>query len=230
MVKLSSYAPLLSLTLTTSLALAAPHPSLLERDLDEEFSRREYLSYDFDDLAARDPSFFGDVGNVFKDVGREAAKGLNIAEKVAENPMVQTATSLLPGGGELVVAEKVLGAVGKFERAEEKAKAAGRKIHKLEGSLRRNKKVDKELRKAKGEVRKAEKQIGGAERKVKEIRRAEKQSLRSERRSEQRRGRHHRRDLEDDEELLRRDLDDEELFVREYDEFLAERDFFDDLD
>jgi len=38
---------------------------------------------------------------------------------------------------------------------------------------------------------------------------------------------HHRRDLE---ELSRRDLDDEEFFGREYIDFLAERDFFDDLD
>jgi hypothetical protein len=44
------------------------------------------------------------------------------------------------------------------------------------------------------------------------------------------RGRHHRRSLEDDTELLRRDFDAEELFGREYDDFLVERDDFDDLD
>ena len=49
-------------------------------------------------------------------------------------------------------------------------------------------------------------------------------------RTAQHTGRHHRRDFEDDEELLRRDLDVEELFGREYDDFLAERDFSDDLD
>lgn len=43
--------------------------------------------------------------------------------------------------------------------------------------------------------------------------------------------RHHRRDLEDDEELLRREFETEELFGRrEYDDFLVERDAFDDLD
>ena len=42
--------------------------------------------------------------------------------------------------------------------------------------------------------------------------------------------RRHRRDLEDDEELSRRDFEDEELFGREYDDFLVERDDFDDLD
>ena len=43
--------------------------------------------------------------------------------------------------------------------------------------------------------------------------------------------RHHRRDLEDDEELSRRDFDDEEIFDREYDDdFLVKRDYFDDLD
>ena len=46
------------------------------------------------------------------------------------------------------------------------------------------------------------------------------------------RSRHHdRRGLEDDEELSRRDLDTEEfLFGRENDDFLVERDAFDDLD
>jgi hypothetical protein len=39
--------------------------------------------------------------------------------------------------------------------------------------------------------------------------------------------RRHRRDLE---EQSRGDLNDEELFGREYGDFLAERDFFDDLD
>ena len=46
----------------------------------------------------------------------------------------------------------------------------------------------------------------------------------------QRSSRRHRRDLEDDEELSLRDLDAEELFGRENDDFLAERDFLDDLD
>ena len=42
---------------------------------------------------------------------------------------------------------------------------------------------------------------------------------------------HHRRDLEEDEELLQRDFGDEELLEREYDDdFLVERDAFDDLD
>jgi hypothetical protein len=39
-----------------------------------------------------------------------------------------------------------------------------------------------------------------------------------------------RRELEDDEELSQRDFDAEELLGREYDDFLAGRDFFDDLD
>ena len=38
------------------------------------------------------------------------------------------------------------------------------------------------------------------------------------------------RSLEDDEELLQRDLDDEEVFEREYYGLLDERDTFDDLD
>ena len=42
---------------------------------------------------------------------------------------------------------------------------------------------------------------------------------------------HHRRDLEEGEELLQRDFEDEQLLEREYDDFLVERDAFaDDLD
>ena len=41
---------------------------------------------------------------------------------------------------------------------------------------------------------------------------------------------HHRRDLEEDGELLQRDFEDEELLEREYDDFLVERDAFYDLD
>jgi len=45
-------------------------------------------------------------------------------------------------------------------------------------------------------------------------------------------GNYDRRGLEDDEELLQRDFDVEELELwgREYDDFLVERDAFDDLD
>ena len=42
--------------------------------------------------------------------------------------------------------------------------------------------------------------------------------------------RRHRRDLEEDEELLQRDFEGEEFLEREYDDFLVERDAFDDLD
>jgi len=72
MVKLY-YASLLALTLTTSLTLAAPHRlsnyyarDLLKRNLDEEFSGREYLFDASDDLDAREPSFFSGLANDFK--------------------------------------------------------------------------------------------------------------------------------------------------------------------
>ena len=114
---------------------SVPHPSynngldysdLLERDLDEEFSGREYLLDAYDDLAAREPSFFGSVGNFLlafscticianplipiiysKGAEKVAEKGVHIAEKVAENPIVQTAASLVPGGGEVVAGVSV---------------------------------------------------------------------------------------------------------------------------
>jgi len=245
MVKL--YASLLSLTLTTSLALAAPHPSyydrdLLERDLDEEFSRREYLFDASDDLAAREPSFFGGIKNAFKAVGRVANKGLHVAENVAENPLVQTAASFIPGGA---VAEKVLGTIGKvekFEKLAKKANAARQTVHKLEhlgGGLKKGKKIEKAIKKEKQADRKVGKikHLGSALGKVKKFDKAIKHAKQvhkvasahsSAHHTAQRR--HHRRDLEDNEELSRRDLDAEELFEREYDDFLAERDFFDDLD
>jgi hypothetical protein len=47
------------------------------------------------------------VGKEAVKVGKVAAKGLDVAEKIANNPLVQTASSLLPGGGEIVMAESV---------------------------------------------------------------------------------------------------------------------------
>jgi hypothetical protein len=220
MVKL--YATLLSLTLTTSLALALPHPrpsytdgldlydrDLLERDLDdsEEFSRREYLSDASDDLAARDPNFFGSIGHAFKEAGNIAGKALHVAEAVADNPIVQAAATVIPGGA---VAEKVIGTiekVEKFEQLAQKAKDAGRK------TLNTGK--PKHLGGAIGKVNNAIKHTN-----LKQVRKIASAAT----------SRRHRRDLEDDQELSRRDLDAEELFRREYDDFLAERDFLNDLD
>jgi len=248
MVKL--YASLLSLTLTTSLALAAPYPRdlLLERDLDEEFSGREYLSNEFDDLAAREPSFFGSIEHAVKDVGKVANKGLHVAENIASNPLVQTAASFIPGEAQVAAAGKVIGAIGKVERFEKLAKKANQarrkvdKLEHLEGGLKKGKKIDKAIRKeikADRKVNKARKHLGGAEGKVKKFDKAIKRAKQvhkiasgahtSAHHTSERR--HHRRDLEDNEELSRRDLDAEELFEREYDDdILAERDFFDDLD
>jgi len=213
MVKL--YTSLLSLTLATSLALAAPYPSytdghdyynrdLLERALDEEISRREYILKAFEDLAAREPSFWNSITNAAKDVGRVAVNGLHIAEKVAANPLVEAAASVIPGGAAV---EKVIGTLGKIESFAEKAQAAGQKVRKFEGSLGgKVKKVDRAISRVKQTV-----SAHNPIRRIPGIRR-------------------HRRDLEEIEELSRRDLDSEELFEREYDDFLAERDYFDDLD
>jgi hypothetical protein len=88
---------------------------------------REYLLDASDDLEARDPSFFSHITDavlVFsslsianplnlvlsydsRDVGRVASKGIHVAERIAENPLVQAATTVLPGGAEIVAAESV---------------------------------------------------------------------------------------------------------------------------
>jgi len=235
MVKL--YAPLISLTLITSLALAAPHPpythirngDLLKRDLDEEFSGREYLSDAYDDLAARDPSFFGSLKKAFRSVGNVAVKGLNAAKSITDNPLFQAAASIIPGGGAIMAAEKVasgaIGQVQNIERLAGQAKDIGRTVQNLAVKA---KGVSQNVRKlehlggalGKVPVKKFDKFISQA----KQVRRVASGAFNLAHR------RHHRRDLEDDEELSRRDFDDEELFEREYDDFLAERDLSDDLD
>jgi len=197
MVKL--YASLLSLTLTTSLALAAPHPSYTDG-----------LDY-FEDLAAREPNFWGSIKHAFRDVGRVAVKGLQIARKVTENPLVQAAISVIPGGSAIVAAQKVVSVIGeakKYSNIAEKAINVAQKVNKI-GHLG--------LGGPLGKV----KSFNSAISRVGQIASAHKPILR--------RIAGHRRDLEDSEELSLRDLD-EELFEREYDDFLAERDYFDNLD
>jgi hypothetical protein len=232
MVKLELYAApaLLALTLTTSLALAAPHPSrdLLERDASDDL-----------ELEAREPSFFSGIEHAVKDVGKVAKKSLQVADNIVSNPLVQTAASFIPGDAQVMAAEKVVKAIGKFKKMDKvvkiakKAKEAGRKVGKLEhlksGALGKVKKIDKAIKKAKHAGRKVEKHLGGAlkhvaAKQVHKIAAAHKPAHHTAEHG------HHRRDLGDHEELSRRDLDAEELFGREYDDFLAERDFFDDLD
>ena len=106
---------------------------------------------------------------------------------------------------------------------------------KIAGALGKVKKFEKAAK----VVKKADKHLGGAKKVVNRAKQVHKVVSRvhqvtpahnSGRNNNAQRGRHHRRDLEDDEELLRRDLDAEEVFERQYDDFLDERDFFDDLD
>jgi len=241
MVKL--YASLLSLTLTTRLALAVPLPGpshsngldyyerdLIERDLDEEFSGREYLSDASDDLAARDPSFFGDIGKAFHSAENVAGKAINVAgkaihvaEDIAQNPIVQAAASVIPGG---TAVESVVGAMRNVEKFANTAKQVGQGINKIEqlgGALMKGAgKINNAIRTADRRV----KPVGGALGMVKKIAQPSRNASPPPRSPSRR----HRRDLEEDEELSRRDLDAEELSGREYDDFLAERNFFDDLD
>jgi len=170
-----------------------------------------------DNLAAREPSFFGDIGNAVKKVGSVAGKVMHTVENVAQNPIVEAAASIIPGGGAV---EAAIGAVGKVQNIVEKAEAAGRQVRKFEGALRKGDRT----------VRQAERHLGALGN-VKKFNNAIKHTAREQVRkiAPPRLGRHHRRDLEDDAELSRRDLDAEELFRREYD-VLSERDFFDDLD
>ena len=118
---------------------------------------------------------------------------------------------------------KVIGTIGKIEDAAHKVNDARRNIQNLEhlgGSLLRGKKVEKAI----GRVEKFGNAIGRARRLV---------APPPPPRHHAAERRRHRRDLEDYEELSRRDVDVEELELigREYDDdFLVERDFFDDLD
>jgi len=201
-------------------------------DLDEEFSGREYLIDSYGDLAVREPNFFDGFKHVVSDVGKVASKGLHVAEKVAENPIVQAAIPLIPGGAEVMAAEKVIGAIGKFEKL---GKVAS-KARKIEGALKKGHNAVKSNRKLKhlGTAVKAAKKINKIAKHAKQAHKTI-SSHRSSHKSSHKTAkaakpgkRHHRRDLEDDEELSRRDLDAGEFFGREYD--LAERDFFDDLD
>jgi len=247
MVKL--YGPLLFLTLTTSLALALPYPSNVngrnysERNPDEKFSGRENFADASDDLAVREPSWFT---NAFHSIKNAAVKGIHLVEKVADNPFVQAAVSIIPGGGALVAAQKVAGTIGQVEKIGKEASQRVSQIQHLGGALLKNTQINKAIKIAKVVDRKVPqltKHLGGALGNVKPIISRAKQVLASARhhtpvhhrtpvhhhRTTHRR--HHRRDLEDDEDLSRRDLDADEFSEREYDDdIMAERDFYDDLD
>jgi len=241
MVKL--YGPLVSLTLITSLVLALPHPpythirdgNSLERNLDEKFSGREISLDEFVDLVVREPSFLRHFKKAFNSVARVAVKGLHLVEKVADNPFVQAAVSIIPGGGALVAAQKVAGTIGQVEKFERQARQGVNQIKNLGGAIRT---VDKAIKTAKVADRKVNRLIkhlpvpvpvrGALGRvKAKAITQAKHVLARHIRVP---RPRHHRRDLEDDEELSRRDLDDEELSQRDLDddEELLQRDLDDE--
>jgi hypothetical protein len=241
MVKLSSCASLLSLTLTTSFALAVPlHPrDLVERDGGEEFSRREYLLDASNDLAAREPSFFGNIENGFKEVGKVAAKGLDIAnkgldvaDKIVNNPVVQVAADVIPGGSDILAAEKVIGAVRKFEKFENLANKAVKLTNMAKSARRTVDKFEQVEGTLRNGIRKGREVVQNVEKFDKAISRGASTYNSARPASHKAAGhrRHRRRDLEDNEELSRRDLDAEEFFGRGYVDFLAERDFFDDLD
>ena len=46
-------------------------------------------------------------GRYSSNVGKVASKGLEVADKVANNPIVQAAVPLIPGGSEVLAAESV---------------------------------------------------------------------------------------------------------------------------
>lgn len=57
------------------------------------------------DLEARQPSFFG---TIFRDIGKVASTGIHAVEKIAKNPVVQTAAeAAIPGDAELMAAASV---------------------------------------------------------------------------------------------------------------------------
>jgi hypothetical protein len=131
---------------------------------------------------------------------------------------------------------KVIGAIGKFEKlgkvASSARKVAGalnkghNAIKKAENSNRGVKHLGNAVKAAK-KINKAVKHAEKARQTISSHKSSHKSSPKSSRSTAKR---HHRRELEGDEELSRRDLDAEVFFGREYDDFLAERDLFDDLD
>jgi len=122
--------------------------------------------------------------------------------------------SVIPGGAGIIAAQKVVhGALGKLNKA--------------------NQEVGGALRKGGAAItkgRQAVAQGSNAIRLATSAHHHDSKHRTKHHKHHSARHRHHRRDLEGDEELSLRDLDAEELFGREYDDFLAERDFFDDLD
>jgi hypothetical protein len=240
MVKLT--ASLLSFTLTTSLALALPHPSY-NHGL-EEFSGREYL---MDDLAAREPGFFDDLAGTVKSVSNAVAKPLQIAKRVVNNPIVKEATSVIPGG------TAIRKAIGTVDNIANKAKQVEGVIAKGKNAIRTVTQPPVKLtpKLLGGIIKPAVKPLGAAVnniiKPIKPLGPAVNNVIKAVKSVDNigsGRGAHHhhhrrhhghrryRRDLEDNEleELSRRDLEAEDFFEREYDDFLAERDFFDDLD
>ena len=220
-------------------------------DLDEKFFGREYL-WDASDLEARQPNF---IKTLFKDVGKVAHAGFHAAEKIIKNPVVQTvAEAAIPGGAEIKVAASVvfpsmcnanllnpdlwsyrkiagnLGKVKKFAKAIDVAKKADKHLRtakKVVGSAKKVHKVAKQVHQIASPRKSAHQTV--------QNRPMNKKGILAFEQAMKRMGalkllHRHRRDLADDEELLQRDLDAEELFEREYDDFLAERGYFDDLD
>ena len=117
------------------------------------------------------------------------------------------------------------------------ANKASRTVHKVQGAIKKGVKIEKAVaRKVKGAERKVVHNLKhqGAQKVKTAVKHAVKHAAASARRAAPASRRHHKRELEADEELLSRgdfvDAEDE-LFEREYDDdFLVERDFFDDLD
>ena len=212
-------------------------------DLDEEFFGREYL-WDASDLEARQPNFFK---TLFKDIGKVAHAGFHAAKTIVKNPVVQTvAEAAIPGGAEIKVAasvvfpsmcstnllnpdlwsyRKIAGKLGKVKKLS-KAIDLAKKADKHLGSAKKVHKAAKQVQKI-ASPQKSAHQTAQNRPMNKKVMLAFEQIMKKLGAVKLHR---HRRDLEDDEELLQRDLDAEELFEREYDDFLAERGYFDDLD
>jgi len=191
MVKL--YASLLVLTLATSLALASPYGriGISQRELDQEFSGREYPL----DAAARDTSASDDL----------EARGLLDVFSFAGKAF--KAGKALKSGGQLV------------EKAKKVYKVAKR-VHEVEKQFPSQPTNKNHAQKAQAPSPAFMALFANISQMVARIK---SQSIKSA-------SNHHRRGMEDEEELLQRDFDAEELFEREYDDFLVERDAFDDLD
>jgi len=232
---------LLALSFVTGLVLASSddyqrRDELFERDLDvEEFFGRQYDLLDERSDTFDEPEARGLFSGLFKVVEKEGEKVAKSAVKgrigTVMKATTKTAAKLEHHGGKL---EKQLKPARRLEKKLTSSTRSRRVVKRLKPSKKR---VMKELRRAAKQANKNtgnnDNQNNDSQNRInRDLERARQEVADADRRLPPSLQFHvQSRGLEDDEELLRRDLEAEEVFGREYDHLpVDERDIFDDLD